>query len=64
VLYPSYQELEERAKFLDALVEKYNVKKPSDAPITQLPPLPEDEAIRCIQVSKLKQIARTLFNVF
>ena len=44
------QELEDRAKFLDALVEKYAVERPKEPPLVVLPPLPEDEAIRCIQV--------------
>lgn len=46
------QELEDRAKFLDALVEKYAVQRPSEPPLVVLPPLPEDEAIRCIQVNE------------
>lgn len=47
------QELEDRAKFLDALVEKYAVERPKEPPLVVLPPLPEDEAIRCLQVSGL-----------
>jgi hypothetical protein len=44
------QELQDRAKFLDALVEKYAVERPKEPDLVVLPPLPEDEAIRCIQV--------------
>ena len=44
------QELDDRAKFLDALVEKYGVQRPSEPPLAMMPPLPEEDAIRCLQV--------------
>ncbi|KAK3245248.1 hypothetical protein CYMTET_45172 [Cymbomonas tetramitiformis] len=46
------KELDDRGKFLDALVEKYNVKRPREDPIKLPPPLPEEEAIRVIQVNE------------
>lgn len=44
------QELADREKFLDALMEKYNIPKPLlDEPLMKLPPLSEDDALKCIQ---------------
>ncbi|XRB06577.1 dynein regulatory complex subunit 11 [Pycnococcus provasolii] len=47
------QELADREKFLDALLEKYNVEKPqAEVRITALPPLPEEDALKCIQANE------------
>jgi len=46
------KELEDREKFLEALVDKYKVMTADEAPLAQLPPLGEEEAIRCIQVNE------------
>jgi hypothetical protein len=44
------KELDDRDKFLEALVEKYNVKPPQQSPIIKIgAPLPEEEAILIIQ---------------
>ncbi|GFH32745.1 ATPase_AAA_core domain-containing protein, partial [Haematococcus lacustris] len=44
------KELDDRDKFLEALVEKYNVKAPQHSPIIRIgAPLPEEEAIMIIQ---------------
>lgn len=44
------KELDDRDKFLEALVEKYNVKPPQPSPIMKIgAPLPEEEAIALIQ---------------
>lgn len=44
------KELDDRDKFLEALVEKYNVKPPQQSPIVKIgAPLPEEEAILIIQ---------------
>ena len=44
------KELDDRDKFLEALVEKYNVKPPQPSPIIKIgAPLNEDDAIMIIQ---------------
>ena len=45
-------ELEGRAKFLEALVEKYNVAMNWEEELKQPPPLDEEEAIKVLQVNE------------
>ena len=53
------QELEDRAKFLDALSEKYNVAGWAEpGPLPEMPPLPEDEAILLLQANERGRQAR------
>lgn len=53
------QELEDRSKFLDALLEKYSVPGwPEPGPLPEMPPLPEDEAILLIQANERGRQAR------
>jgi hypothetical protein len=44
------KELDDRDKFLEALVDKYNVRPPAASQLVKIgPPLPEEEAIAMIQ---------------
>ena len=53
------QELEDRAKFLDALSEKYSVPGwPEPGPLPEMAPLPEDEAILLLQANERGRQAR------
>ena len=45
-------ELEQRAKFLDALLDKYENRRDWDPPRALPPPLSEEDAIRIIQVNE------------
>ena len=45
-------ELEQRAKFLDALLDKYGNRRDWDPPRALPPPLSEEDAIRIIQVNE------------
>lgn len=58
-LLAGWQELEDRAKFLDALSEKYSVAGwPEPGPLPEQPPLPKDEAILLIQANERGRQAR------
>lgn len=53
------KELDDRDKFLDALVEKYNVKPSQSSPVIKIgAPLGEDEAIQIIQRNEKGRQAR------
>lgn len=53
------KELDDRDKFLEALVEKYNVKGPASSPLIRIgAPLPEEEAISMIQRNERGRQAR------
>lgn len=61
-IFADLQELEDRARFLKKLIEKYAVPgMPAHGPLAELPPLSEEEAIQvrpklidvCIKLDRL-----------